>query len=85
VGNKQASRKYNEGRWRTIKTLIQLAFTLLIVAAIMLNSESVYGIVSAGLKTVGIDTDLSKYMTPLTQGIVIKAKKDVEAKKKPSK
>ncbi len=85
VGNKQASRKYNEGRWRTIKTLIQLAFTLLIVAAIMLNSESVYGVVSAGLKTVGIDTDLSKYMEPLTQGIVIKAKKDIAAKKKPSK
>ncbi len=85
VGNKQASRKYNEGRWRTIKTLIQLAFTLLVVAAIMLNSDSVYGVVSAGLKTVGIDTDLSKYMGGLTQGIVIKAKKDLETKKKHSK
>lgn len=51
----------------------------------MLNSDSVYGVVSAGLKTVGIDTDLSKYMGGLTQGIVIKAKKDLETKKKHSK
>lgn len=85
VGNKQVSRKYNESRWRTIKTLFQLALTLLVAAAIMLNSDTVYGVVSAGLKTVGIDTDLSKYMSGLTQGIVIKAKRDLEAKKKQSK
>ncbi|CAN5612336.1 hypothetical protein BH11CYA1_BH11CYA1_38820 [soil metagenome] len=85
VGNKQASRKYNEGRWRTIKTLIQLTLTLLVVAAIMLNSETVYSVVAAGMKSCGVDTDLSKYMGGFTQGIVTKAKRDLEAKKKHSK
>ncbi len=78
VGSKQVSRKYNEGRWRTVKTLLQLTVSLLVVVLIMNNSDMMYTGAYKLLKAVGIDTDISPMLQGPLSGYVQKIKKDMD-------
>jgi hypothetical protein len=82
VGSKQASRKYNEGRWRTIKFMIQVFGSLLVTVLIMQNSDYMYTAVYKGFKAFGVDIDASRALTGPLSSFVDKARADREAKAK---
>lgn len=82
VGSKQPSRKYNEGRWRTIKFMIQVCGSLLITVLIMQNSDYMYTAVYKGFKAIGIDIDASRALTGPLSSIVNSAKANKDAQHK---
>jgi len=82
VGSKQVSRKYNEGRWRTVKALLQLTVAMLVVVLIMNNSDTMYTGAYKLLKAVGVDTDISPMLQGPMSSYVQKVKKDMDSARK---
>lgn len=80
---KAASRKYNEGRWRTIKFIIQVGGALVVCYVMMTNSATMWEWTAQICKMCGNDIENNELNKSFQNAMVnVFAKKVEEAKKK---